>query len=55
LFKHNENFKEVIDLFIFKNSNLPYGDGQYSMYVVSTNGVLLYEGIDKRDATSIKV
>ena len=33
---------------------MPYGDGQYSMYVVSTNGIIIYEGIDKRDITSVK-
>ena len=32
-----------------------YGDGQYSMYVASKNGVLVYEGIDKRDSSSIVV
>jgi len=28
---------------------MTYGDGQYSMYVASTNGILIYDGIDKRD------
>lgn len=55
IFKHSDVYKEVIDLFIFKNQNLMYGDGQYSMYVASKNGVLIYEGIDKRDSSSIVV
>jgi hypothetical protein len=49
-FKHIEQYKDVIDLFIFKNkNNLQYGDGQYSMYVASTNGIFIYDGIDKKD------
>ena len=55
VFKHSEVYKDVIDLFIFKNPNLVYGDGQYSMYVASVNGILIYEGIDKRDSASIVV
>jgi hypothetical protein len=50
-----DQYKEVIDLFIFQNSNLMYGEGKYSMYVCSKNGVLLYEGIDKRDQSSIQI
>lgn len=42
-------------MFIFKNPNLVYGDGQYSMYVASVNGILIYEGIDKRDSATIQV
>ena len=56
VFKHPEIYKDVIDLFIFKNPNVPaHGDGKYSMYIASTNGILLYEGIDKKDSSSIQV
>ena len=56
MFKHPEIYKDVIDLFIFKNPNVPgHGDGKYSMYIASTNGILLYEGIDKKDTSSIQV
>ena len=55
IFKHSETYKDVIDLFIFKNSAVVYGEGQYSMYVASTNGILIYEGVDKRDSASILV
>lgn len=51
VYKHPDTYKEVIDLFIFKNNNFHYGDGLYSMYVASTNGILLYEGIDRREVT----
>jgi sporulation-control protein spo0M len=42
---------------VIKNEgkNLNYGDGQYSMYVASVNGILIYDGIDKRDQSSIIV
>lgn len=55
MFKHPEIYKDVIDLFIFKNPNALHGEGKYSMYVASTNGILLYEGIDKKDSSSIVV
>ena len=55
VFKHPEMYKDVIDLFIFKNPNIMQGEGKYSMYIASTNGILLYEGIDKRDSSSIVV
>ena len=53
VFSHSNTYKDVIDLFIFQNNNLMYGEGHYSMYVCSTNGVLLYEGVDKRDISSV--
>ena len=55
VFKHPEIYKDVIDLFIFKNPNALHGEGKYSMYIASTNGILLYEGIDKKDSSSIVV
>ena len=55
VFKHPEIYKDVIDLFIFKNPNALHGEGLYSMYIASTNGILLYEGIDKKDSSSIQV
>jgi hypothetical protein len=55
VFKHPEIYKDVIDLFIFKNPNAVHGEGKYSMYIASTNGILLYEGIDKKDLSSIQV
>ena len=54
VFTHPAVYKNVIDLFIFKNQNVNFGFGKYSMYVVSTNGIVLYEGIDKRDIANIK-
>ena len=38
-----------------EGKNLNYGDGQYSMYVASVNGILIYDGIDKKDQSSIIV
>jgi|DEB0MinimDraft_12_1074336.scaffolds.fasta_scaffold18582_3 hypothetical protein len=55
VFKHPQIYKDVIDVFIFANDNAKFGEGQYSMYIVCLNGVLLYEGIDKRDSASIKM
>ena len=44
---HPDGYRDVIDLFIFRNdqSNSISGQGQYSMYVVSTNGIIMYDGI----------
>jgi hypothetical protein len=55
ILQNRDTYSDVIDLFIFKNAKLAYGQGQYSMYVVSTNGVLLYEGVDKVDKSSIVI
>ena len=39
--------KEIIDLFIFETPNSKFGAGKYSMYIVTSDGIMLYEGIDK--------
>ena len=49
-FRKIPQYSDIFDLFIFKNQNAAQGDGQYSMYVVYPNVILLYEGIDRRDA-----
>jgi len=55
VFKHPMIYKDVIDIFIFTNSKHKFGEGQYSMYICCINGVLLYEGIDKKDSSNIQV
>ena len=55
VFKHPAIYKDVLDIFIFKNHTKKFGEGQYSMYICCLNGILLYEGIDKRDSSSIQV
>jgi hypothetical protein len=47
-FKLPEAYSKVIDLFIFKEAA-----GSYSMYVVSENGILCYENIDRKDRSGI--
>lgn len=43
-------FTNVIDLQIHKRADVvPGGPAEYLLYVVSTNGVLLYSQIEKRD------
>lgn len=49
-FKLPDAYKEIIDLFIFKD---PASSSTYSMYVVSTNGILCYENIDRKDRSHI--
>ena len=53
IIKHATMYKEVIDLFIFQNVNAKLGEGQYSLYLCCMNGILLYEGIDRRDSHNI--
>ena len=53
--KHPDNFKDILDLFIFPNPNLHFGQGRYSMYVASANGVTWYDGIDRKDLNNIKL
>lgn len=54
VFKHPLHYKDIIEIFIFTNANVKYGEGQYSMYTVCQNGVLMmYEGIDKKDSSNI--
>ena len=38
---------EVIDIFFIKNDGLLLGQGAYSLYVVYTNDILLFEGVDR--------
>lgn len=45
--KQSPLFLNVIDLFIQKNPTKEYGHGQYSMYVISEHGILLYDQIDR--------
>mmetsp|Transcript_17398 Transcript_17398/g.29275 ORF Transcript_17398/g.29275 Transcript_17398/m.29275 type:complete len:223 (+) Transcript_17398:519-1187(+) len=53
VFQHSGAHKDVIDLFIFKNKEVGFGQGQYSMYVASSNGIMLYDGVDRVDKSSI--
>jgi hypothetical protein len=53
VFKHPQIYKDVLDVFIFANPKLKFGEGHYSMYVCCQNGILLYDGIDKRDSSSV--
>lgn len=46
-------YLNVIDLLIIKNPNFKFGEGQYSMYVVSEHGILLYESIDKPGSDTV--
>lgn len=46
-------YKEVIDVFIFKDFK-KQNEGAYSMYLCCMNGVLLYEGIDRKDLSNLQ-
>jgi len=48
-------YKDVIDIFIFKSDRKRAGEGGYSMYVMCEAGILLYEGIDKKDNSTVQM
>jgi hypothetical protein len=45
----------VLDVILFKDGNCAMGQGLYSMYVASKNGILLYEGVDRLDKTAVRI
>lgn len=42
-------YQDVIDLHIFKNDMLSQPSSDYWMYLISTNGVLVYSSIEKKE------
>jgi hypothetical protein len=48
--------QEVIDLFIFKKvDNIQQQQGEYCMYLIATQGVLVYRNIEKKDEAQLVI